>query len=92
MPGPLHSRLIARAGATRNYLVASVLVGAVTAGLLIVQAGLVADAVTTVFDTLALPEGWAAGGQAPGRQSGGVWGGQARCPSPPRSEDAGSRK
>lgn len=60
MPGPLHSRLIARAGATRNYLVASVLVGAVTAGLLIVQAGLVADAVTTVFDTLALPEGWAA--------------------------------
>lgn len=60
MPGPLHPRLIARAGATRNYLVASVLVGVATAGLLIGQAHLIADAVTTVFGTLAVPDGWAA--------------------------------
>ncbi|HMR47768.1 MAG TPA: thiol reductant ABC exporter subunit CydD [Arachnia sp.] len=58
MPGPVHPRLIARAGATRNYLVASVLVGVVTAGLLIGQARLIADAVTTVFGTLAVPDGW----------------------------------
>ena len=57
MPGPVHPRLIRRAGATRNYLVASVLVGALTAGLLIAQAKLIADAITTVFDTSALPAG-----------------------------------
>ncbi|MEZ5084794.1 MAG: thiol reductant ABC exporter subunit CydD [Tessaracoccus sp.] len=58
MPGPVHPRLITRAGATRNYLVASVLVGVLTAGLLIWQADLISEAVTTVFATSALPPNW----------------------------------
>lgn len=58
MRGPIHPRLIERAGATRNYLVASVAVGIATAVLIIVQAWLITRAVTGTFDDLALPLDW----------------------------------
>lgn len=56
--GPIHPRLLRRARATRWFLAATVLVGIATALLLIAQARLLADWVTTAFDVLALPEGW----------------------------------
>lgn len=59
MAGPIHPRLLRRAGATRNYLVASVASGTVTAFLLIAQAWLIARAVTSVFTATGLPDGWA---------------------------------
>ena len=58
MAGPIDPRLLKRAGATRNYLVASVVVGLLTAGLLILQAGLLARAISHVFRERALPENW----------------------------------
>ncbi|MGA4670374.1 thiol reductant ABC exporter subunit CydD [Propionibacteriaceae bacterium Y1923] len=63
MAGPIHPRLFQRGGATRKYLVASVLLGVVTAFLLIIQAGLISRAVTSVFAHYgsegARPAGWA---------------------------------
>ncbi len=56
--GPIHPRLFTRARATRGFMVATVLVGLVTAGLLIVQARLLADWITLAFETQALPPGW----------------------------------
>lgn len=58
MRGPIHPRLLKRAGATRNYLVASVLVGILTALLIVAQAWLIADGVTSTFALQHLPEGW----------------------------------
>ncbi|MBB1517551.1 thiol reductant ABC exporter subunit CydD [Tessaracoccus sp. MC1679] len=58
MAGPIHPRLFTRARATRGFMVATVLVGLVTAGLLIVQARLLADWITLAFETQALPPGW----------------------------------
>ncbi len=58
MAGPIHPRLLKRAGATRNYLVASVVVGLLTAALLILQAGLLARGISHVFREKALPENW----------------------------------
>lgn len=58
MAGPVHPRLLQRAEATRGYLVASVVVGVATAGLVVVQAWLIARAVTTVFEARALPDDW----------------------------------
>lgn len=58
MPGPVEPRLVKRAGATRNYLVASVLVGVATAGLVIAQAWLLARAIAVVFTYRALPPDW----------------------------------
>ena len=49
MAGPIHPRLFQRARATRKYLVASVLLGVVTAFALIAQAWLISRAVTSVF-------------------------------------------
>ncbi|MCC2594670.1 thiol reductant ABC exporter subunit CydD [Tessaracoccus sp. OS52] len=59
MTGPIHPRLLQRAGATRNYLVASVALGTATAFLLILQAWLIARAVTSVFDASGSPSDWA---------------------------------
>lgn len=58
MAGPIDPRLLKRAGATRNYLVASVVVGLLTAGLLIVQAGLLARGISHVFREKSLPDDW----------------------------------
>ena len=58
--GPIHPRLLERARATRWFLGATVLVGVATAALLIVQARVLADWVTTAFTTRALPPGWPA--------------------------------
>ena len=58
MPGPVEPRLLKRAEATRNYLVASVLVGILTAGLVIAQAWLVARSVAIVVTYHAPPEDW----------------------------------
>lgn len=58
MAGPLHPRLFQRAAATRKYLVASVLLGIVTAGVLIAQAWLIARSVTGVFSG-GRPSHWA---------------------------------
>lgn len=58
MAGPIHPRLFQRAGATRKYLVASVLLGIGTAVLLVAQAWLIATAVTTVFSS-GRPTNWA---------------------------------
>ncbi|PIE21802.1 MAG: thiol reductant ABC exporter subunit CydD [Arachnia propionica] len=58
MAGPVHPRLAKRAGATRNYLVASVLVGVATAVLMIWQAALLAEGIATVFDQHRLPDNW----------------------------------
>ncbi len=59
MAGPIDPRLLKRAGATRNYLVASVVVGLLTAGLLILQAALLARGISHVFRERSLPENWA---------------------------------
>lgn len=58
MAGPIHPRLLKRAHATRRFLVATVVVGVLTAGLLIAQARLIADWVTLAFDIKAFPPGW----------------------------------
>ena len=58
MPGPVEPRLLKRAEATRNYLVASVLVGILTSGLVIAQAWLLARAVAIVLTYRALPGDW----------------------------------
>ncbi|MBB1483270.1 thiol reductant ABC exporter subunit CydD [Tessaracoccus sp. MC1865] len=58
MAGPIHPRLLKRAEATRRFLVATVVVGVVTAGLLIAQARLIADWVTLAFDSGGFPPGW----------------------------------
>lgn len=58
MAGPIHPRLLRRAEATRGYLVASVVVGILTAGLLIAQAWLLAHTIVEVFTTRALPSNW----------------------------------
>ena len=49
MPGPVEPRLLKRAGATRNYLIASVLVGILISGLVIAQAWLLARVVAIVL-------------------------------------------
>lgn len=56
MPGPIHPRLLKRARATRRYLIASVVVGIVTAGLLVAQAWLIARSVTSTFALQRLPD------------------------------------
>ena len=58
MAGPIHPRLLRRARATRAFLVATVAVGLLTAGLLIAQARLLADWITRAFAERAFPEGW----------------------------------
>lgn len=58
MAGPIDPRLLKRAGATRNYLVASVVVGLLTAGLLVMQAWLLARGISHVFREKSLPENW----------------------------------
>lgn len=58
MAGPIDPRLLKRAGATRQYLVASVVVGLLTAGLLVLQAGLLARAISHVFTERTLPDNW----------------------------------
>ena len=58
MAGPVEPRLLKRAGATRNHLVASVVVGVATALFVIAQAWLLAHAVTVVFHYRALPPDW----------------------------------
>ena len=55
MAGPIHPRLLRRAKATQVFLVSSVAVGIVTAVLLIVQARLLADWITSVFEAAAFP-------------------------------------
>lgn len=54
---PIHPRLFKRAKATRTYLVASVLVGIFTSLLIILQAWLIADGVTTTFALGQVPAG-----------------------------------
>lgn len=51
MPGPVHRNLLARARATRIYLVAGVLVGTLTAFLVVAQAWLLSHQIAGVFDT-----------------------------------------
>lgn len=58
MAGPVDPRLLKRAGATRTYLVASVVVGLLTAVLLIVQASLLARGINHVFTERSLPDNW----------------------------------
>lgn len=58
MAGPLHPRLLKHARATRRFLVATVIVGVLTALLLVAQARLIADWVTLAFDISAFPPGW----------------------------------
>ena len=58
MPGPVEPRLLKRAEATKNYLVASVFVGILTSGLVIAQAWLLARAVAIVFTYRTLPGDW----------------------------------
>ena len=58
MAGPIDQRLLKRAGATRKYLVASVVVGLLTACLIVVQAGLLARGISHVFTTRSLPASW----------------------------------
>ncbi|RRD47259.1 thiol reductant ABC exporter subunit CydD [Tessaracoccus sp. OH4464_COT-324] len=58
MAGPIHPRLFRRARATKRYLIASVLVGIITALLLVAQAWLLADGVTSAFAQRGLPDGW----------------------------------
>lgn len=58
MPGPIHPRLLQRAAATRRYLVASVVVGVITALLVTAQAWLIARGVTETFKLTHLPDGW----------------------------------
>ncbi len=58
MAGPIDPRLLKRGKATRYYLVASVVVGLLTAVLLILQAGLLARGISHVFRERTLPENW----------------------------------
>ncbi|WP_074436917.1 thiol reductant ABC exporter subunit CydD [Tessaracoccus massiliensis] len=58
MAGPIHPRLLKRAKATRRFLVATVVVGVLTAALLIAQARLIAEWVTLAFDIKTFPPGW----------------------------------
>lgn len=58
MAGPVEPRLLKRAGAARTHLAASVVVGVATALFVIVQAWLLAHAVTVVFSYRALPPDW----------------------------------
>lgn len=58
MAGAVEPRLLKRAGATRNHLVASVVVGVATAVLVIGQAWLLANLIAIVFRHLALPPDW----------------------------------
>ncbi len=58
MAGPIDPRLMQRGGATRKYLVASVVLGLVTASLLILQARLLARGISHVFLERTLPENW----------------------------------
>lgn len=58
MAGPIDPRLWRRAEATRKYLVASVVVGILTAVLIIAQAQLIAEGVVTIFTTRQIPFGW----------------------------------
>lgn len=58
MAGPIDPRLWKRAEATRKYLVASVVVGILTAVLIIAQAQLIAEGVVTLFSTHRIPFGW----------------------------------
>ena len=58
MAGPIHPRLLTRARATRQLLIASVIVGIATAVLLVVQADLLSTWITTAFDTGSFPPGW----------------------------------
>lgn len=51
MPGPIDPRLLKRARATKNYLVAGVIVGCITAILTIVQAWLLSHSIGEIFDT-----------------------------------------
>ena len=51
MAGPIHPRLFQRARATRRFMVASVALGVVSAGLLIAQAWLLAHSIVGIFDT-----------------------------------------
>ena len=60
MAGPVEPRLLKRAEATRNYLVASVVVGILTSVLVIAQAWLLARGVAIVFTYRALPDDWGA--------------------------------
>lgn len=50
MAGPIHPRLLQRVQATRRYVAASVLVGVISAGLLIAQAWLLAHCIVGIFD------------------------------------------
>ena len=58
MAGPIHPRLLKRATATRGFLIASIVVGIATAALLIGQASLLSEWITTAFAAGALPRGW----------------------------------
>lgn len=58
MAGPIHPRLLKRARATRRFLIASVIVGLLTAVLLIAQARLLADWITEAFAIRSFPDGW----------------------------------
>ncbi|QGF23498.1 thiol reductant ABC exporter subunit CydD [Raineyella fluvialis] len=51
MAGPVHRALLSRARATRTYLVAGVLVGTLTAFLVVAQAWLLSHQIAAVFDT-----------------------------------------
>jgi len=51
MAGPIDSRLLKRAGATRGFLVGVGVVGIAQAGLVLVQASVLARAIARVFDT-----------------------------------------
>lgn len=50
MAGPIHPRLLQRVQATKRYVAASVLVGVISAGLLIAQAWLLAHCIVGIFD------------------------------------------
>ncbi len=58
MAGPIDPRLWKRAEATRKYLVASVVVGILTAVLIIAQAQLIAEGIVTIFTTQQIPPLW----------------------------------
>lgn len=58
MAGPIDPRLLKRASATRSYLVAAVVVGILSAVLIIAQAWLMAEGIVLVFATRQIPPGW----------------------------------
>ena len=62
MAGPIHPRLFQRARATRRYMVAAVVLGLVSAGLLIAQAWLLSRGIVGIFETHTLaPHTWIIG-------------------------------